>query len=268
MSALPFVFSLLAAVLLAPGLLATLGTRENYRGVAVAFPFGMLVLFAAVVALVPVAALDQATGGDLLRPDVGLVCLYALGVGVLGLADDVLGGGDARGWRGHGAQLRGGALSTGALKAVGAVGLALLVLRGRPDYLLGVVVLVLATNAFNLLDLRPGRSIKAFVALGTGLTIGAWDTGPLATLGLFVAPVLVAGFFDLTVRAMLGDTASNVVGALAGLWLVLTLSTTGLAIAAALLALLTAYGEFRSISGFIDRTPVLRHLDSIGRPHV
>ena len=32
---------------------------------------------------------------------------------------------------------------------------------------------------------------------------------------------------------MLGDTGSNVIGAIAGLWLVLTLSTTGQAIALA-----------------------------------
>jgi hypothetical protein len=55
-------------------------------------------------------------------------------------------------------------------------------------------------------------------------------------------------------------------GAVAGLWLVLTLSTAGLAIAAALVAAITIYGEFRSISDLIDRIPLLRHLDSAGRP--
>ena len=54
--------------------------------------------------------------------------------------------------------------------------------------------------------------------------------------------------------------------ALAGLGLVLTLSTAGLAIAAAVIAAITIYGEFRSISELIDRTPGLRHLDSAGRP--
>jgi UDP-GlcNAc:undecaprenyl-phosphate GlcNAc-1-phosphate transferase len=31
------------------------------------------------------------------------------------------------------------------------------------------------------------------------------------------------------------------------------------------MALLTLYGEFRSISAFVERTPGLRHLDSLGR---
>ena len=86
------------------------------------------------------------------------------------------------------------------------------------------------------------------------------------TLGLFAGPALVAGVYDLRERAMLGDTGSNLVGALAGLWLVLTLSATGQLIALALLLAITVYGELRSISALVERTPGLRELDSWGRP--
>jgi UDP-GlcNAc:undecaprenyl-phosphate GlcNAc-1-phosphate transferase len=119
---------------------------------------------------------------------------------------------------------------------------------------------------FNLLDLRPGRSTKAFVLLGAGLTIGSADLGPLWTLGLFAGPALVAGIYDLRERTMLGDTGANLLGALAGLWLVLTLSGVGQLIALALLAAFTLYGELRSISVLVERVPVLRELDSWGRP--
>ena len=65
---------------------------------------------------------------------------------------------------------------------------------------------------------------------------------------------------------MLGDTGSNVVGAVAGLWLVLTLSTRPASRSPlALLVLITVYGEFRSINALVERTPGLRHLDSIGK---
>ena len=107
---------------------------------------------------------------------------------------------------------------------------------------------MLATNAFNLLDLRPGRATKAFVLLGAGLAIGSVDLRPLWALGLFAAPALVAGAYDLRERAMLGDTGANLLGALAGLWLVLTLSGTGQLVALALLVVITIYGELRSIS--------------------
>ena len=190
---------------------------------------------------------------------------------MLGLIDDLIGAGDERGWRGHARATAAGGFSPGLLKATGAAGLALFVLAGSAldtgDYLLAAAVLVLATNFFNLLDLRPGRSLKAFALLGAALTIGSMDLDPLWALGLFVGPLLVLLPFDLRERGMLGDTGSNVAGAVAGLWLILTLDTTGQLIALAVIGTATIYGEFRSISRLIDRTPGLRHLDSLGRSH-
>ena len=133
------------------------------------------------------------------------------------------------------------------------------------DALPSLIGLIVATNLFNLLDLRPGRSAKALVLLGAGLTLGSLDADPLWTLGLFLGPVLLLLPLDLREVGMLGDTGSNAIGAVAGLWLVLTLSTTGQAIALAVMTVVTVYGEFRSIATVIDRAPVLRHLDSLGR---
>ena len=82
---------------------------------------------------------------------------------------------------------------------------------------------MLATNLFNLLDLRPGRVEKVFVALLAGLCLGAWTAHPLELLGIFIGPVLVVGVFTLRERAMLGDTGSNLVGALAGVAMLVTL---------------------------------------------
>lgn len=274
MQTLPFLLALAAAAALVPSGLRALAdggfTRENYRGAQLPFPAGMLAVAAAALALGPLALIDELANADVFRPELRVVAIYALGVAFLGLVDDVFSGG-SRGWRGHGAAVLAGGFSTGALKAAGSLGLALYALSDAgyddAEYLLAVAVLVLATNLFNLLDLRPGRSAKAFVLLGAGLTLGAWDAHPAAAVGLFAGPVLVLALYDVRERAMLGDTGSNLIGALAGLWLVLALGTTAQGVALACLAAITAYGEFRSISAFVERTPVLRHLDSIGRPH-
>ncbi len=285
MHALPFVLSLASAAILAPALLRMLlaggHTRANYRQRMLPFPFGVLVLAAALLALIPLMLLQVLASEDVFHPEAAPVALYALGVIALGLVDDALGeragasgSGEgrapARGWRGHGAALARGELSTGVLKAVGSLGLALLATsmlglsNGR--WLLASGVLVLATNAFNLLDLRPGRAVKAFVLLGLGVGLGSGEARPLWTLGLFAAPALLAGVYDLRERAMLGDTGANLLGALAGLWLVLALSGTGQIVALVLLAGITIFGELRSISEFVERTPGLRQLDSLGRP--
>ena len=302
MHALPFLLALLSAAVLAPAVLRTLAegghTRLNYRERPLPFPFGVLIVAAALIALIPLVLLARLASSEVFHPELLPIALYALGVTTLGLIDDTLGearaglpvasgvidqsarpGGDAlekparpapRGWRGHARAALRGELSTGTLKAAGSLGLALFAMSfeglSRPEWLLAVGVLVLATNVFNLLDLRPGRAIKAFVLLGAGLTLGSLDARPLWSLGLFVAPALVAGLYDLRERAMLGDTGANLLGALAGLWLVLTLSQSGQLIALALLVAVTLYGELRSISALVERTPGLRALDSWGRP--
>jgi UDP-N-acetylmuramyl pentapeptide phosphotransferase/UDP-N-acetylglucosamine-1-phosphate transferase len=289
MHALPLVLATLIALALAPALLRAMGARgqvhANYRGRRLPFPLGVLAPLAAALALVPLMLLARLASTSLFHPEIAPVALYALGVALLGLIDDTLGEhlGDGappappasgvrppRGWRGHGAAVLRGELSTGALKAVGALGLALLAMDGLGlsdgRWLLAAAVLVLSTNVFNLLDLRPGRTLKAYVLLAAGVVIGSGELRSLWTVGLFAGPVLVAGAYDLRERAMLGDTGSNLVGALAGLMLVLTLSETGQLIALGLLLAITVYGELSSISALIERTPGLRELDSLGRP--
>jgi hypothetical protein len=64
---------------------------------------------------------------------------------------------------------------------------------------------------------------------------------------------------------MLGDTGSNLVGAIAGIWLLATLGGDGRLIALAVVVALTIYGELRSISRAIESVPPLRWLDSLGR---
>jgi len=277
MHALPFAVALITAAMVAQPLQRALlqggHTRPNYRSRALPFPFGVLILGAALLALVPLALVQRLASTEVFHAEALPVTLYCLGVLGLGLVDDLLGGAapsQPRGWRGHGRALARGELTTGTLKAAGSLGLALLAMAYLPlsqgRWLLAAAVLVLATNLFNLLDLRPGRAVKALVLLGAGVLLATRELRPLWAVGLFAAPALVAGLFDLRERAMLGDTGANLIGALAGAMLVLSLPGTGQLVALALLLAATLYGELRSISALIERTPGLRELDSWGRP--
>jgi UDP-GlcNAc:undecaprenyl-phosphate GlcNAc-1-phosphate transferase len=247
--------------------------RENYRGALLAFPLGAVLTTAALVALAPLAFLDDRADLDLLEPGLRQWLPYLLGIAFLGFLDDSLGRGEAaaapRGWRGHWRALREGSLSTGAIKAVGALALAAYVVSGRGlesgRYLGDVALLILATNLFNLLDLRPGRAEKALALLATALCLGAWTLQPLELLGIFAGPVLVGALLTLGERAMLGDTGSNLIGAIAGVWLLTTLGPDGRLVALAVVLALTIYGELRSISRTIESVPPLRWLDSLGR---
>jgi UDP-GlcNAc:undecaprenyl-phosphate/decaprenyl-phosphate GlcNAc-1-phosphate transferase len=247
--------------------------RINYRGAVLAFPLGAILATVSLVALAPLAVLNDRAGLDLLAPDLRRWLPYLLGIAFLGFLDDALGQGEAaatpRGWRGHWGALREGRLSTGAIKAIGALALAAYVVSGQGlttwHYLADVILLVLTTNLFNLLDLRPGRAEKALALLGAGLCLFAWTPAPIELLGIFAGPILVGAWLTLSERAMLGDTGSNLVGAVAGVWLLTVLGGDARLIALLVVVLLTVYGELRSISETIERVPPLRWLDSIGR---
>jgi UDP-GlcNAc:undecaprenyl-phosphate/decaprenyl-phosphate GlcNAc-1-phosphate transferase len=247
--------------------------RENYRGRRVAFPAGAVLLACSLVALAPLAILDDRADLDLLDPDLRRWAVYVLGVALLGLIDDALGRGSEgaapRGWRGHARAITSGRFSTGAIKGVGALALAAYATSGLGHrdlaYVADLALLLLTTNLFNLLDLRPGRVEKVFVALLAAVCVGALTAAPIELLGIFIGPVLIGAVYTLRERAMLGDTGSNLVGALAGISLLVTLGQTGVYVALGIVVVLNVYGEFRSISRTIEGVPLLRSLDSIGR---
>src|SRR4051812_41424229 len=144
---LPLAVSFLVALAIVPAGVRSLAEqgllRENYRGARVAFPAGIGIVAAALVALVPLALLQKVADVDVLASGLLSAAVYVLGVAFLGLLDDLVGSGTLaargtqpsaappRGWRGHAGAVLEGRFSTGALKAVGALGLALFVLAGR-----------------------------------------------------------------------------------------------------------------------------------------
>lgn len=248
-------------------------TRRNWRDRELAFPLGALLISVSAIALAPLAVLNDRAGLDLLEPGLSRWAAFIFGVALLGLLDDMLGRGAAadthRGWRGHARAVLSGRLSTGAIKAAGAFGLAAFAVTGLgrewPGYLADLALILLTTNLFNLLDLRPGRVEKATVLLLAGVCLGAWTLEPVQALGVFIGPLLVGAALTLRERAMLGDAGANLAGAIAGVTLVSTLGEEARLIALAVVAAVTVYGEFRSISAAIERLAPLRALDRLGR---
>nr|MDQ4030600.1 hypothetical protein [Actinomycetota bacterium] len=164
-------------------------------------------------------------------------------VAAIGLADD-LWSGPERGFRAH---LRAGS-TTGVLKLAGIplVGLV------RTRSLSGGVLVALAANALNQVDTRPGRALKAYL-------LGALALGAPKAKAVLLLP------YDLREMAMLGDSGSNALGAVLGLKSVSRLTDRGRWLAIGALAGLTFLGERRSLGSFIERTPMFRALDGLGR---
>jgi UDP-N-acetylmuramyl pentapeptide phosphotransferase/UDP-N-acetylglucosamine-1-phosphate transferase len=231
--------------------------RTNFRGRPVTLAGGP--------ALAVGASVGAVVGADDVRTATA-AAVAGLGSGAVGLYDDLVGGRPehaAKGFRGHLTALREGRVTSGLVKIAGVgaaalVAAALLPRKRAVDVLLGAGVIAGAANLANLLDLRPGRAIKAGMLVGTPMARSGVASGALGAAGALLPA-------DLNEEIMLGDAGANALGALLGTAFVARTGTAGRLAALAGLVALTAASEKVSFTQVIQRTPGLRELDELGR---
>lgn len=233
--------------------------RRNYRGNAASMAAGPALAATALAAVLADPGIDA--------PVRRAALLAGTAAAAAGALDDRHGSAQARGLRGHLGALRRGRITTGTVKlgVIGAAGLAAgALLPGPPSRraLAGAVVAASA-NLANLLDVRPGRALKAALVAVAPLWPAAGGGGRLARVTGAVAAGLLPP--DLQERTMLGDTGANCLGALVGVALAAEARPRRLAAAFGVLAAATAASELLSFSRVIDATPPLRWLDGLGR---
>lgn len=198
--------------------------------------------------------------------------IAAVGAGGFGALDDLAQDRSNKGLAGHLGALRRGRVTTGAAKVlgIGATGLVAAWAADRRqgrtgviDSLVGAGVIAGAANLANLLDLRPGRALKASLLVAGPLTLGG-AAGSVAA-GAAAGAALALLPEDLAGTSMLGDTGANAAGALVGTALVQQLGRPGRIAVLGVLVALTVASERVSFTKVIESTPVLRELDAWGR---
>lgn len=243
-------------------------TRTNHRGEPVSLLEGP-----AVTAGVLAGAL-VGTGGA--RATAAATVAVA-GAGAFGLVDDLREDTSTRtkGLRGHLGALARGHVTTGGLKVLGIGATALVAAALAPpsggtarrpvlrvaDTLASAALVAGSANLVNLLDLRPGRALKAAGIVATPLLTGAGGGVAASVLGAAGAAVEA----DLAEVDMLGDGGANALGAALGTALVLGAPRPVRLGALGVVLALTVASERVSFTRVIERTPVLRDLDAWGR---
>lgn len=258
--------------------------RTNFHGVTVSLRGGVAMAGAAVASAAVASALS-----DQPRAALGGV-VASLGGGVAGYIDDVDqgahdGGKVAKGLKGHLGALAHGQVTTGVIKiaGIGASALAASALVGSKatsvggkvaDLAVNTVLIAGTANLANLLDLRPGRALKATVLVAAPLSYfscaaAKTSASPASAQRLLAsglnAAAITALVEDLQETTMLGDTGANAAGALLGTSLAandswkLRLGTT-LGVVGLILA-----SEKVSFSKVIAANPALNWLDQLWR---
>ncbi len=230
----------------------------------------------------PAYVLGAAAGSFFSGSRAGVVAV--VGAGALGALDDLAGDASIRGLRGHLSALGRAQVTTGAGKVLGlaVTGVLAAALVGADrdptavranraaavDVLLGCSVVAGTANLVNLLDLRPGRALKATLLLGAAvsLTRSTAAGASVASASVAVGSAAAALRDDLAGASMLGDTGANAAGALLGVALVERWGRPGQLVALGVLTALTLASERVSFTAVIESTPVLRELDAWGRP--
>lgn len=233
--------------------------RRNFRGQPVTLLEG------------PAVVIGMAGGALVAGHPIGAAA--ALGAGALGALDDLGGSNEHKGLRGHLHAMKRGQLTTGAIKVLGlaVLGLGVAAASPRPrahqpalaravGVAVGGALVAGSANLVNLFDLRPGRALKAGLAVATPLAVmGSGPAGAALGAGLAALPA------DLRGTSMLGDTGANALGAVVGYAAVRRLPLPAQAGALALVTALTLASERVSFSAVIARTPWLDRLDRWGR---
>lgn len=258
--------------------------RTNFHGATVSLRGGVAMAGAAVASAAVASALS-----DQPRAALGGV-VASLGGGVAGYIDDVDqgahdGGKVAKGLKGHLGALAHGQVTTGVIKiaGIGASALAASALVGSKatsvggkvaDLALNTVLIAGTANLANLLDLRPGRALKATVLVAAPLSYfscaaAKTPASPASAQRLLAsglnAAAITALVEDLQETTMLGDTGANAAGALLGTSLAAN-DSRKLRLGAALgvVGLILA-SEKVSFSKVIAANPALNWLDQLWR---
>ncbi|MFH8839708.1 hypothetical protein [Streptomyces sp. NPDC017868] len=199
--------------------------RTNHAGRPVSLLAGPAVAFGSAAAVLPTA------------PAASLAVAAAA---VCGRYDD-LRGDHRRGFRAHLGALRGGEVTSGAVKLFG-IGAASLVagafLKEKPvDKVLAGVVIAGTAHLVNLVDVRPGRAGLLALGLGApGLLRGSLAAAPMGAAAALLGD-------DLGEETMLGDMGAHALGAAVGGVIAASNGRLGLTAHAAGLVAAAVWGE-------------------------
>ncbi|MFZ5965826.1 MAG: glycosyl transferase [Bacillota bacterium] len=238
--------------------------KENYRGESI--PVSIGIIFVPVLTMLMLASILIGPMKDMI--EVLTFGIGGLSMGFAGLLDDLIGNRDTTGLKGHITSLFRRQLTTGGFKAVfgGLVALLISIAYSKDLYniVVNTMLIALFTNYANLLDLRPGRSIKGFLFVGILLLVLTGSQSLQILIIGMIGSVIAYFPYDVRAKSMMGDAGSNILGVTLGITSI-SLPMYYRMILLAFLIALHIYTEKYSLTKTIEKNKILKFIDELGR---
>ncbi len=236
--------------------------KENYKNEKIPVFGGLIILVFSILGWILFLITD--TGKPVI---IERLIFLSLIIGLTGLLDDIKGGTEIKGFSGHFIALINRNLTTGALKAIISL-LTVLIIYYFPGqnllaFLLNISIFLFFTNLFNLLDLRPCRSIKCFFLFSIIIMV------LIPVFTLYLVPVFLIlipySYYELGGKIMLGDNGANTLGAIMGYGFSLWTSTGGKILLLLFIIIVNFLAEIYSFTNYISKNRILNWIDQLGR---
>lgn len=238
--------------------------KKNYKGKYIPVMGGIILIIVSVFSWYLIYLLNY-LNTQIINANIFITVI----IGLTGLLDDIMGNKESQGFKGHLKTLLKGRLTTGVIKIIITFLVTVIILLKMGTYniieiVINTAVILLMTNLLNLLDLRPGRSIKFFIFTSVCLIsrkiYAAIYFFPYYLILLFYLPHEMKG------RVMLGDSGANLLGAVLGFNIILLIDYFYIKVSILLLLIFfNLISEKYSFSTIIQKNPFLKWIDELGR---
>ncbi|NLJ88114.1 MAG: UDP-N-acetylmuramyl pentapeptide phosphotransferase [Epulopiscium sp.] len=236
--------------------------KTNYKQEIIPVGMGILLFFSVLIASFFIIFFTE-------QPIIYYVFLFGLSlIAFAGLLDDIIDENEVKGLKGHLKKMFNGELTGGGIKAIIGTLIAFYVSflfsTDIIDLILNILIILFSINSINLFDLRPGRALKIFFLISIIYwIIGDFSDKYLTLLVIGSSLPILKG--DLKGQYMLGDVGANILGYTLAFTGMISLNFYYKMISIVLLIVLHIIAETKSISSIINKVPLLRYLDYLGR---
>lgn len=241
----------------------------NFNGKLIYNSAGMFLFFVILCFCTVLLAFNRLYGTNS-----GNTYIYALVIGALstsftGIIDDTSRD-KTKGMINHGRLFLKGELSGGVIKAASGIFISYIICNlleyNGMDFIINLLIITFMQNFINLLDLRPGRAIKVYIALSLISMVFLSKNYIYLSLNIcIIISLFIYLPYELKYICMMGDVGSNTLGIILG---IICSSSGSIIFRIVLLFLLISvqiFAEKYSINELINSSRILKSIDMLGR---